>query len=165
MPEEFVDFDGNVGCTSDLVTDEIAPGERLSNRAAWDTIGFNGMPPSGARYVIESTFGYFGRGSVSPEARPDDYQVTVRVALDVEGPAVEYLSPGEAMDLLLSDPAFIQLLAANPREGWNSAYFLWDEERWVLELSLETDQAIVAIVDSISGSVSGVELVGQTPSD
>ncbi len=165
MPEEFVDLDGNWGCTSDLVTDELAPGARLSDRFASDTVGLGGMPPPGGRYLAEATFGYMGRGSVSPEARPDDYHVTVRVALDVEGPGIDYLSPGEAMDLLLSDPVFIQMLAENPRERWNSAYFLWDEERWVLELSLNTNQAVVATVDAISGSVSGVELVARPPNN
>ncbi len=163
-PEPFVDFQGNWGCTTDLVTDEIAPGERLSDRFAWDTIGFSGMPPPGGRYVAEATFGYMGRGSVSPEASPDDYQVTVRVALDVEGPAIEYLSPGEAMDLLLADPTFIQQLAANPRVRWTGADLTWDDERWTVELRLENpDEALVATIDAVTGAVTDIQRIARDP--
>jgi hypothetical protein len=160
-PEAFADFEENGGgCTSDLVGDEIQPVERLSDRFAWDTRGQGGMPPPGGRYVAESTFFYMGRGTVPPEARPDEHQVTIRVALDVEPPARDYLSPGLALDLLLADPEFIQQLAANPRERWTGADLSWDDERWIMELRLrDPDQAIIATVDAISGNVSGVQLV------
>jgi hypothetical protein len=165
-PEEFADFEGNWGCTSDLVGDEIEPGERLSERFAWDTIAQGGMPPPGGRYVAESTFGYMGRGSVSPDAHPAEHEVSVRVALDVEGPARDYLSPGEAIDLLLVDAEFVRQLAANPRERWTGADLTWHDERWLLELRLQgPDQALVATVDAVSGRVSGVELVAQASSN
>jgi hypothetical protein len=161
-PEEFADFEGNWGCTSDLVRDEVQPGERLSHRFAWDTTGQGGMPPPGGRYLAESTFYYMGRGSVSPDAHPAEHEVSVRVALDVEGPSRDYLSPGEAIDLLLADAEFVRQLAANPRERWTGADLTWDDEQWTIELRLQgPDEALVATIDAISGAVSGVQLVAQ----
>jgi hypothetical protein len=165
-PEAFADFEGNWGCTGDLVMDEIQPGERLSDRFAWDTIGPGGMPPAGGRYIAQTTFGYMGRGGFSPDARADEYQVSVQVALDVEGPARVYLAPGIALDLLLADPEFIRQLAANPRERWTGADLTWDDERWIMELRLgDPDQALVATVDAISGTVSGVGVEVRPPSE
>lgn len=137
-------------------------GVRTSESLAWDTIGQGGMPPPGGRYIAESTFGYMGRGSVSPDAHPAAHEVSVRVALDVEGSARDYLSPGEAIDQLLADPEFIRQLAANPRERWTGSALTWQDEQWMLELRLQgPDEALVATVDAISGVVSGVELVAQ----
>ena len=161
VPEDAVDFPGNWGCTSDLVADEIQPGERLTARFAWDTIGTNGMPPPGGRYVAESVFVYQGRGDVSPEADPFGMRVGVQVSLDVQGPERDYLTPGEAMDRLLSDRTFIQLVADNPRTQWNSSTLRWIDEAWRLEIDQESPLgSIVASVDAISGEVSNV---GVTP--
>jgi len=165
-PEQFVDIEGNWGCTSDLQRDEMQPSERLSHRFAWDTLGQGGMPPPGGGYVAEATFFYMGRGTVPPDARPDEHKVTIRVALDVEGSAREYLSPGLALDFLLADPMFIQQLAANPRARWTGADLTWHDEQWTLELRLQApDQALVATIDAISGRVSGVELVARDSND
>lgn len=159
VPEVAVDFEGNWGCTSDLVMDEIQPGERLSARFAWDTIGANGMPPAGGRYVAESVFGYQGRGDVSPNADPFGMRVGVQVSLDVQGPDREYVSPGEALDLLLSDATFIRLLADNPRTQWNSSTLRWGDEAWHLEIAQERPHgSIVGTVDAITGAVSDVRV-------
>jgi hypothetical protein len=159
VPEAMVDFEGNWGCTSDLVPDEILPGERLSHRFAWDTVGINGMPPPGGRYVAESVFAYQGRGDVDGDADPFRKRVGVQVSLDVEGPSREYVSPGEAVDLLLADETFIQLLADNPRTQWNSSTLRWVAESWQLEIAQEVPyDPLVATVDAITGAVSGVEV-------
>ena len=163
-PAEFADISGNWGCTSDLVFDEIHPAGRIWNRFAWDTTGLSGMPPPLGHYTAESTFAYAGRGSLPPNADPFEHAVTVLVALKVQGPDTNYLAPGEAMDLLLADAALIRLLAANPRERWTGADFLWDQETWVLELRLQgPDQAVVATVNAITGAVSDVQLVARDP--
>ncbi|HEX6128202.1 MAG TPA: GerMN domain-containing protein [Candidatus Limnocylindria bacterium] len=159
VPEAAVDFEGNWGCTSDLVPDEILPGERLSARFAWDTIGTNGMPPPGGRYVAESVFGYQGRGDVPADADPFGKQVGAQVSLDVQGPDQDYLAPGEALDLLLSDATFIQLLADNPRTQWNRSTLRWVDESWHLVIEQETPHgSIVGTVDAISGEVSDVRV-------
>jgi len=163
-PEEFSDFEGGWGCTSDLVVDELEPGQDLSARFAWDTIGLGGMPLPGGRYVAESVFYYMARGTLPPDANPSAHAVTVRVALDVAGPAMDYLGPGEAMDLLLADPDFTEVLAANPRERWTGADLRWIDERWVLELGLDApSQAILASVNALTGAVSDIELVTRDP--
>jgi hypothetical protein len=159
VPEVAVDVEGNWGCTSDLVPDEIKPGGRLSARFAWDTIGTNGMPPAAGRYIAESVFTYAGRGDVSPDADPFGKRVGVQVSLDVQGPDREYVSPGEALDLLLSDATFIRLLADNPRTQWNSSTLRWDDEAWHLEIAQESPHgSVVGTVDAITGAVSDVRV-------
>jgi hypothetical protein len=159
VPEAMVDFEGNWGCTSDLVPDEILPGERLSDRFAWDTVGMYGMPPPGGRYVAESVFAYGGRGDVAAGADPFGKKVRVQVSLDVEGPSRDYIPPGEALDLLLADATFVQLLAENPRTQWNSSTLQWADDSWQLEIAQEADHgSLVATVDGITGAVSGVEV-------
>jgi hypothetical protein len=159
VPEQFVDLDGNWGCTTQLIRDEIQPGERRTHRFAWDTDGMNGMPPPGGRYVAESIFVYQGRGDLPSDGDRSEKQVRVQVSLDVEGPARDYVSPGEAMDLLLADETFIRLLADNPRTQWNSSTLRWLDEAWQLEIAQEASHgSLVATVDAISGAVSGVEV-------
>ena len=161
MPEAAVDFDGMWGCTSDLAPDEILPGERLSDRFAWDTVGMHGMPVPGGRYVAESVFAYRGRGDDAKEVDGLPMRVRVQVSLDVEGPSRDYVAPGEAMDLLLADATFIQLLAENPRTQWNSATLRWVDESWQLEIAQEGDYgSVVGTVDAITGEVRNV---GVTP--
>jgi hypothetical protein len=159
VPEWAVDIEGNWGCTSDLVPDEIQPGERRSERFAWDTDGMNGMPPPGGVYIAESVFGYQGRGDIDPNADPFGKQVAVQVRLDVSGPDREYITPGEAVDRLLEDATFIQLLAENPRNQWNSSTLRWDDETWHLEIAQRAPHgSVVATVDAITGGVSDVEV-------
>jgi hypothetical protein len=156
-PEYAVDIPNNWGCTSDLVPDEIQPGERLSARFAWDTVGTNGMPPTGGRYTAESVFAYGGRGDSAATADPFGKRIAVRVSLDVQGPDRGYLAPGEAMDRLLSNATFIQLLADNPRTQWNGSTLRWGDESWHLVIEQESPYgSIVGTVDAISGDVSDV---------
>jgi hypothetical protein len=155
--EGAVDLPGNWGCTSDLVPDEIQPGQRRSARFAWDTIGTNGMPPAGGRYTAESVFAYAGRGDLPADVDYFGKRVAVQVSLDVQGPDRDYLAPGEAMDRLLSDATFIQLLADNPRTQWNSSTLRWVDEAWHLEIAQESPHGLlVGTVNAISGEVSDV---------
>jgi hypothetical protein len=90
--------------------------------------------------------------------------VSVRVALDVEGPARDYLSPGEAIDLLLVDAEFVRQLAANPRERWTGADLTWQDETWVLTLRLDDpSEAIKAVVDALTGDVLSVDVMIISP--
>jgi hypothetical protein len=160
VPEWAVDREGSWGCTSDLVPDEIRPGERRSARFAWDTDGMNGMAPPGGLYIAQSVFGYQGRGDIDPNADPLRKQVAVQVLLDVRGLEREYIPPGEAVDLLLEDAAFTQLLAENPRTQWTSSTLRWDNETWHLEIAQRAPHgSVVATVDAITGEVSDVEVL------
>ena len=157
VPEDAVELEGHWGCTADLVPDEIQPGERLSARFAWDTTGTNGMPPADGRYVAESVFAYAGRGDLPADADYFGKRVAVQVSLDVEGPDREYLAPGEALDRLLSDATFIQLLADNPRTQWNGSTLRWVDEAWHLVVEQETPHgSLVGTVDAITGAVRDV---------
>jgi hypothetical protein len=159
VPEYAVDIEGNWGCTSDLVPDEVQPGQRLSARFAWDTLGTNGMPPAGGRYTAESVFAYQGRGDVSAETDYFGKRVAVEVSLDVEGPDQDYLAPGEAVDRLLADATFIQLLADNPRHQWNSSTLRWADRAWHLVIEQESPHgSIMGTVDASSGAVSDVRV-------
>jgi hypothetical protein len=159
-PEESLDVEGAFGCTSDLVWDEIQPEQRLTNRFFWDTVGPNGMPPPGGRFVAEATFGYAGRGDLPQNSDPFARSLTVAVSLDVEPPDTDYLSPGEAMDALLADTTFVRLLAEAPRERWTEARLQWAGDAWDFALHLDSpNERLVATVDVVTGAVSGVAVV------
>jgi hypothetical protein len=158
IPEAVVGFDGNWGCTSDLVPDQIAPGERLTSRFAWNTIGLNGMPPQRGRYIARATFNYGGRGDSGANEDPFRKDVHVDVSLDVASPGTDDLSPGEAMDALLSDSTFVEKLAGTPRNRWTQSELSWAQDAWRFRLEVAGPQeALVAVVDAVTGDVSGVE--------
>jgi hypothetical protein len=154
-PEPWVEVAGNMGCTSDLVTDVVAPGAQLTYRYAWDADAPHELPMQPGAYEAEATFYYMGRGA-SPELEPPDFKpVSVSAPLTVDTPPVDYLGPGEAVDRVLEDPGFLEMLEEAPRIGrWTGATLHFNEGRWVMMLFLENPvEAIVATVDASTGQV------------
>lgn len=95
---------------------ELPAGESLVQRGGWDTLAFHDMPPPPGAYTVDATFLFMSRGEPpAPEAGTDQFSVVVTVPLVVEGPEVDYVSPGEPVDALLSDDGFRALLADAPR--------------------------------------------------
>lgn len=159
-PEGWVDFDGNFGCTSDLVTSEVNPGEVLTYRAAWDGEATYGPARAGS-YHVDATFNFMSRGAPpATEAGTDEHAVTVSVPMNVDGPNIDYIAPGEAVDRVLENSTFQANLADAPRrDRWVESVLTFGDGNWVLSLYLEgPTEAIVATVDAVSGDVIAVEI-------
>ena len=160
-PEGWVDFEGNVGCTSDLQISEINPGEVVTYRAAWDGDAPYGRPATPGSYRVDATFNYMSRGAPpAGDLGTAENAVIVSVPMNVDGAAIGYLAPGEAVDRILEDPSFQAHLADAPRRGrWLESALTFQDGSWVLSLYLEgPTEAIVATVDAVSGEVIGVEI-------
>jgi len=97
LPQEWLDRDGNFGCTTDLVVSELPAGESLVQRRGWDTLGYYGMPPALGTYTVDASFGFMSRGAPpsGDDVDADEPSVTLALPILVEGPEVEYVSPGE----------------------------------------------------------------------
>jgi hypothetical protein len=170
LPEEWLDSDLNHACTTDLVTSELPAGESLVQRRGWDTLGSYGMPPAPGSYTVQAAFSYMSRGAPpAGDEAIDAFSVDVTVAVEVVGPKIDYVSPGEAVDALLSDESFRSHLADAPRELWNGRELRFVDNTWELVLFLtasdrdvEPVEAIVATVDARSGVVLSVRREDRT---
>lgn len=164
VPEERVDS-GSIGCFTVLNNEELPEGASISHRAAWDTDDFMGMPSVPGRYTVEATFELW-RGA-APEGPPFDTEpMTVRVEfpLVVEGPDVDWISPGVAIDALLSDDRFLALLAEAPPVGRGGA-MAFRNETWIVrhhvatsDTDLEPVATLVGVIDARTGAVLDVRL-------
>ena len=161
-PQEWLDREGNFGCTTDLVVSELPAGGSLVQVRGWDTLGHYSMPPSPGGYTVDATFAFMSRGEEpSPVDATDRFSVTVSVPLVVDGPEIDLLSPGEAVDALLSDQRFRTLLADAPRDLWVQQDLTFVDSRWELVLYLSASDTEVEPVDALVGIVdarSGVVL-------
>ncbi len=170
LPAEWLDFEGDIGCTSDLVVSELAPGESLVGELGWDTLGYYGMPPPPGSYTVDAAFHFMSRGAPPPqEAGTDVFSVDLTLPIAIDGPNVDYVSPGEAFDALLADDAFQARLADAPRGRWLRSGIEFADGRWETALYLsasdakvEPVEAIVARIDADSGEVLDVALEDRT---
>jgi hypothetical protein len=157
-PEPWVDLVGNFGCTTDLVVDQLAPGDHVAYRAAWDAEGPHEVPLAPGPYAARATFHHLGRGCPL-EPIGCSGSVEVAVPLEVDSPHVDYLGGGEAMDVIFEDPLFLQLLGETTVQRWDGATLHFEEGAWVLRVYLDAqDRAIVASVNAITGQVLSVVL-------
>lgn len=169
-PEGWLDFEGNMGCTSDLQISELPVGGVLVQRMEWDAFGYYGLPAEPASHSLEATFHFMSRGAPpTGEERVDAFAVRAGLALTVEGEDVEYLHPGEAFDALLDDAGYRALLADAPRGLWIESDLDFIDERWeaVLYLSasdaeVEPVRALVGTVDARTGEVLGASFAQRT---
>jgi hypothetical protein len=157
--EAWMDSDENLGCTTAPAISELAAGDTLVERRGWDTLGTNGMPPPPGSYTIDTGFGYISRGGERPPLDDITARFTLEIPLTitVEGPEIDHVSPGEAVDAILSDGRFQAQLADVPREQWSSQELMYADGVWELAFYItESDaesEAIVARVDARSGVV------------
>jgi hypothetical protein len=165
-PEPWVDATGNMGCTTDLVIDRVVPGAELSYRAAWDAVGLHDLPMRPGAYEAKARFNYMSRGAEPGYGEEDFKHVGVQVPLIVDSPLVDRLGPGEAVDRVLEDEVFLDLLEEAPRVGrWTGSTLHFDDGRWVMTLFLENPvEAIVATVDASTGQVLEV-VIDPDPGD
>ena len=156
------------GCTSDLVTSEFEPGTTLEQLLAWDPATPHGMPPPPGAYGVSVKFGYMSRGAppgFNAEVELDQFSVGFDFTVDVLGPDLAYLSPGQAMDRLLANEEYQALLADSPRERWGQSEIHFVDGVWIASLELSASgasidpiEAIVGEVDALTGDVTHVRL-------
>lgn len=171
LPAEWLDSDENFACTSDLAISELAPGESLPQQLGWDTLGLYGMPPPPGSYTVDAAFHFMSRGGrPAPEAGTDAFSVDLTLPIAIDGPEVDYLSPGEAVDALLADPAFQEHLAGAPQRRWLQSDIEFADGRWQTALYIQASAtevepvlAIVATIDARTGVVGDVGLETRSP--
>lgn len=156
---------GGIGCFMTLDNAELPAGASAGHRAAWETDDFMGLPPVPGRYTVEVTF-EFWRGA-APESPPDTEPRTVSVQLPlvVEGLIADWISPGVAIDALLSDDRFVTLLAQYPRELWRGGDMAFQDDRWIAThdfaetvTDLVPVATLVGVVDARTGTVLDVRV-------
>jgi len=164
VPEVWVDSGPGV-CLDSRLYQELPEGESVEQRAAWDADAFMGMPPAPGTYAVEASF-LFTRGT-PPEMSgpPTGDTVSVELPLNVAGEDVPLLSPGVAVDALLSDNGFVQLLAGLPSHRWTGSTMTFEGDRWIATLSVGTSAAdpnpatkVTGVVDARTGAVLDVQL-------
>jgi hypothetical protein len=160
----WVDLDPEVqmGCTTDLVISEIAPGGSERHEVAWDGDGPHGMPALPGTYEVTATFTYAGRGTSAASLDADPFAEEIRLDTEVEvvDGGRDYLAPGDAADAALADDRFASALAASRERRWTGSDLWFDGGRWhVVQRLSEPDEELRAIVDALSGEVLTVELV------
>jgi len=170
LPEGWLDFEGNMGCTSDLVVSELPAGESLVQRLEWDTMAHYEMPPSPGMHTVDAVFSFMSRGAFpAAEEAVDQFAVEVPLPIIVEGPEVVFIGPGEAVDALLADDRYSALLTDAPRDRWVQSSIAFVDGRWEAALYLSEDdtvidpvEALVGTVDAQTGEVIGVGMEERT---
>jgi hypothetical protein len=166
QPEGWLDFEGTMGCTTDFVISELPAGRRLVHVVEWDSESLYHSPPPPGDYTAHATFTFESRGEPPAfDEEPESQSVTLEMALAIDGPAVEYVSPGIALDALLADADFQAQLADTTRRDWNGQEMVFEDGRWVARLHLgrflegaTVVPTIVGMVDARTGEVVSVTL-------
>jgi hypothetical protein len=143
-------------CPASLGVNQLAPGATLTMRAIWDG-QVNGVAAAPGAATVAAVFPYLGPDAGSgPNIDPSDLGHAIRVAVPVvvTPPDRPLLSPGEAIDAALADPAFSSfLMAAGPMAAWEGVDLESPEGAYVVILYVN-HQAGRATVDRRTGSVS-----------
>jgi hypothetical protein len=146
------------GCDSlGGIVDEIPSGGQTDTPGIWPATTSTGAPVSGGDYLATATFPFLGRRADTPAHgwSPDDITpITVSVPLvvvPVDGPS---LSAGEAMDVVLADPAFAAWLATLTRERWDGSDLHYEAGQWVFVLDFDEDARRAGLrIDAAPGVV------------
>jgi len=148
-------------CAMNLARGEIAPGASQTDVLAWRPIGPFGMPIPSGTYEVTATFVRIPANTFHNRDQSDDVSLTFQI--EVEGSAGDYLMPGEAIDVVLADDRFQELLAEAHPERWIVPRFEYADERWLVWLPigradaiLEFSYAITAEVDARTGALLSV---------
>jgi hypothetical protein len=161
LEASFVD-DQAVACTSDLGVNELAAGQRLEMRAAWNGEISGTVAPPGAA-TVTARFPYLGRPQhgADPFAR-DVAPIVARVVVTVVDTGIRVISPNEAIDAALGDARFAAWLNAEPMPRWQGVGVEVKDGNYVVTLSRLIDGVPVdgqVTVDRATGRVLGFEQV------
>ena len=144
--------DGRVACPADLRTNTLAAGGHLEMHATW-TGEVAGIAAAPGPATIVATFPDQGPavGLVRPDAVVDP--LVVRIPVDVVDRGLRLLSPGQAVDAALDNPAFAGwVAAAGPMQGWDGVDIETTPGVFVVVLAVRGEQGR-ARVDRGTGAV------------
>jgi hypothetical protein len=164
QPEAFVD-QPSFGCTADLRINELAVGERLEYRAAWDGL-VGGAPAPGGPLSIRASFPFMGPKAAVADPFMGELQ-PIEAVLQTSIAAFDgrFLSPGEAVDAALSDARFFAWVEGAPMAGWQGVELQYRLGRYTAILQrLEGGGELhgAAVVDATTGAVLSV-VIGPPP--
>lgn len=139
------------GCADLALMHELAPGEKIVHRAAWDGALDDLVPPDGPIGLIASFPRQVGSRTVPVEVRLDSWIVG--------GTPFEFLTPAAAIDAALGDARFREWLERTHESRWiNSTHTLKPEAgTWDIGLFAETADGILGMVtlDARTGEILG----------
>jgi hypothetical protein len=122
-------------CTAGLAIHELAPGDSLDMRAAWDGKISGWAAPVGPA-VVEASFPFVGLKGDLAESDVEIRPISVRLETRVAGSATGIqLSPAVAIDAALADPGFAAFVQAAPEDTWEGEGVSVIEGRWWVSLA------------------------------
>jgi hypothetical protein len=166
-PYSFVDSSRlpelRTGCFMDAGRIEIAPGTTRTDRLAWRPSGPLGMPFPSGTYRVTVTFARIGADEAD-EMHDRDPSDNVSLAFDIEiaGGTEETVMPWDAVDIMLADARFQNLLARDPPERWLPVTLEYADDRWMARVPVRKPNSraiayvITAEVDARSGELISV---------
>jgi hypothetical protein len=153
--QRFLEAGGMLACPANLAINELDPGERIDHRAAWDGDVAGAAAPAGPA-AITASFPYLGpnRPGADPfAAQLQPIQVTTEVAVVDRG--LGLISPGQAIDVALSDQRFAGWIGSRPTEQWQAVELRFAANEYVVIQSQLVNGVLVDVkvtVDRHSGS-------------
>jgi hypothetical protein len=151
------------GCADLAMPRSLKPGASTTESLVWDGLARDrlGPPPSGPT-TITATFDYWYRGA---QEQGDEKHKPIVVKLDswvVGGPSPAFLSPAEAIDSALADPAFADWIITQPfndrRDG--VVEYVPDVNVWMIGMIHDRDNQRsllhAALVDPLTGKVLAI---------
>jgi len=159
-PERFVKKKGSYGCADIGITEMLAPGGSIVERARWSGVAglLLGPPPTGF-IELTGSFRYFWR-----EAKGEPPDVT-KAVLDAPVPAwiendvAAVLHPAEAIDAALLDGRFVDVLDRRDLGNANEPIVRFDPATGMWQIGLldhgQQPRAHIVLVDGASGRQLG----------
>ncbi|MEO5966175.1 MAG: hypothetical protein ABIR11_11970 [Candidatus Limnocylindrales bacterium] len=152
---------GALGCADIGMSDTIGPGKHRQQTMWWSgsTTLTRAVPPSGP-VTITAYAGYYWRGSKEPSdivSRAIDLELDAWIIGDAPAP----LSPAQAVDAALADPAFAAYLETQTLANGRAEIAWFDAARKVWEIGVmpwyESDPPRIhgVIVDGVTGRIIG----------
>jgi hypothetical protein len=140
------------GCADLGLMHELAPGEKIVHRAAWDGALDDLVPPDGPIELVASFPALLGDEALTPA--PVDVRLESWIT---GGTPFEFLTPARAIDAALADARFREWLERTPESTWiNSTHTLKPEAgTWDIGLFREDQGTHLGMVtlDARTGEV------------
>jgi hypothetical protein len=151
------------GCADLGMPRSLKPGESTTQDLVWDGLVRDrlGPPPSGPT-TITATFDHWYRGA---QEQGDEKHKPIVVKLDsfvVGGPSAAFLSPAEAIDSALAEPAFADWVITQPFNDRRDGLVEYDPDVdvWMVGLIHDRDNQRsllhAALVDPLTGVVLAI---------
>jgi hypothetical protein len=167
IPEAYVDVKGYHGCGDVGVTEALAPGASIRQRARWDGAAGHllGPPPTG-RVELVGSFRFWRRSAGEPTDLMTAPAIDVPLTTWIDGRGEAIIHPAEAIDAALLDRRLFDILEASDLGNANSPVLRYDPLAAAWQVGLLEDnyggepQVHQVIVDGQTGQI--VQFVERT---